>query len=502
MSKRSAGLILALLAAPTPALADEPRPAITFRLDAPDRQAHAVIRLFRGSRAKDPAAALAAWKRASREPDRLGKPLEALIAAFNPAMADELRSLDGSEAALWFVPGSKSPVWGAVLPRDDGTFAALATALVLSGGAAEAPWRGLAVDRLGLPDSALMARSPKALLVGGSREGLARASAMADRPDPAGRTEGLSFRIDPGAIDAASLPALRGWRAALGEARGPISGSARLEGPALRASVDVGSRRPDRSTTVDPVWLRWLPIGRASAVFVLAVAPEPEAWDRAFRLVDAVEKSDPDRQKLAPARLRLGLAARSAGLRLDADLLPHLRGVAGWIGPDRRPIDRAALVLHLDDERVATRIFEGLRLPAAAAPGEVEGQGRRLGDVAGRPIRVARAGADLILGWGEGTLDLTIEAGRDPENPALTLFRERLAGGATGLLVATWAGRLPGIGPADAPLAGALAGSPPILWSGGWAGPEAFRLEASWSGLDSLTQRFLDRLPLDPPPDR
>ncbi len=500
MSKRNAGLLLALLVGRSTALADEPRPAITLRLDAPDRQAHAIIDLFRGSRAKDPAAALVAWKRASRETDRLGKPLEALIASFNPEMADELRSLDGSEAALVFVPGSGSPEWGADLPRDDGTFAALATALVLSGGAAEAPWRGLAVDRLGPPGSALMVRSPKALLVGGSREGLARVSAMADRPEPPVRAEGLTFRIDNGALDDARLPALRAWRATLGEARGPVSGRAQLDGATFKASVEIGARRPDRPTSVEPAWLRWLPTERAAAGFALAIAPGPESWDRAFRLVDAVEKADPAREKLAPARLRIGLAARTIGLRLDADLLPHLRAVVGWIGSDGRSIDRAALVLHLDDERIASRIVEGVRPPGASAPGPADGRPRPLGEVAGRPLRLARVGTDLVVGWGEGSAEATIEAGRRPEGVALGLFHDRLSEGIP-LLGVTWPGRLPGIGPLNDPLTRTLAGSPPISWSGAWSGAEAFRVEGSWPGLDASTRRFLEQIPLDPPPD-
>ena len=58
---------------------------IVVRLIHPDRQAAAVLRLFEGCAAPHPAAGLAAWKRSTRDPDQLGKPLEAVISFFNPA---------------------------------------------------------------------------------------------------------------------------------------------------------------------------------------------------------------------------------------------------------------------------------------------------------------------------------------------------------------------------------------------------------------------------------
>ena len=61
-------------------------PEVVFRLIHPDRQAAAIIQLFEGCRAPHPAAALAAWKRATRDPNQLGKPLEAVISFFNPEM--------------------------------------------------------------------------------------------------------------------------------------------------------------------------------------------------------------------------------------------------------------------------------------------------------------------------------------------------------------------------------------------------------------------------------
>ena len=82
---------------------DEDEPLIV-RVVHPDRQAAAVLRLFEGSRAASPAAALATWKQATRNPGQLGKPLEAVIAMCNPDMVAEWRVLDGAELHLGFDP--------------------------------------------------------------------------------------------------------------------------------------------------------------------------------------------------------------------------------------------------------------------------------------------------------------------------------------------------------------------------------------------------------------
>ena len=70
---------------------------IVIRLVHPDRQAVAMLDLFHGARVAHPAAALVAWKRCTRDPDLLGKPLEAAIAMFNPEMAREWRVLHDAE---------------------------------------------------------------------------------------------------------------------------------------------------------------------------------------------------------------------------------------------------------------------------------------------------------------------------------------------------------------------------------------------------------------------
>ena len=137
-------------------------PEVVFRLIHPDRQAAAIIQLFEGCRAPHPAAALAAWKRATRDRNQLGKPLEAVISFFNPEMVREWRVLHEAKLQLGLDPDTGKPRWSMVVPRDDGTIAALVTSLRLSGGNEEAPMeieeQRIAVQRLGGPGAAVAAQ--------------------------------------------------------------------------------------------------------------------------------------------------------------------------------------------------------------------------------------------------------------------------------------------------------------------------------------------------------
>ena len=72
---------------------------------------------------------LAAWKRkAPHRADQLGKPLEAVIAFFNPDMATEWRVLDGALLVVNWDELHRRPRWYVIVPRDDGTLAAGLTA--------------------------------------------------------------------------------------------------------------------------------------------------------------------------------------------------------------------------------------------------------------------------------------------------------------------------------------------------------------------------------------
>ena len=155
--------------------------ALTVRVVRPDVQAERVIALFRGNRAPHPAAALSAWKHATGGKGSLGKPLEAAIAALNPAMVPELRHLHGTEFAVGFEPVAGRPWWWATLPDDDGSFAAVASALSLTDGASDQALGDLAVLRLGPPGSALSAPCADRLVFASTRAGLQTAL---DRPAP------------------------------------------------------------------------------------------------------------------------------------------------------------------------------------------------------------------------------------------------------------------------------------------------------------------------------
>ena len=153
--------------------------ALSVRLVRPDEQGERLIGLCRGSRAANPAAALAAWKQATGGRGTLGKPLEAAVAMLNPAMIREFRGLDGAEFLLGRDPDAGGARWRAAVPRDDGSFAALATALALTDGGVEVPLGAAQVFRVGPPGSALASVREGRLALGSTREEL---RLVVDRP--------------------------------------------------------------------------------------------------------------------------------------------------------------------------------------------------------------------------------------------------------------------------------------------------------------------------------
>lgn len=465
--------------------ADEPpgEPAVTIRLQRPDLQLERLIALFQGSRAPDPAAALALWKQASPHPRGLGKATEAAIATLNPRMIHELAKLDDAEFVLDFAQG-RPPLWSFSIVRDDGTFSAFATAMALTDGASEPPLDGSPVDRLGPPGSALMVRVGESIVLGSPREFLPRAVGRLPKPRRAtaeGRPDSVRIDLQPSGLARSGSPVVRGLgAAALALGWRNIRGGLALTGEhaltlwTVREAPAVGPGfRPD------PRWFRELP-ARASIAFSATIDPAPEAWDRLFLAADRVEKADPSRSHRNPLRPRLNLLARAAGLNPERDLWPKLRGVSGFLLGELRTPRGGALALHAVDDQAAA----GLRaqfLPALARALRLEepreGMTTRpdaLALVAKRPLFVPKHdGPTVWIVWGPDAYsewDLcrrdasaTIGSGKADPDPG------------TARVAWIWPGRL-GLAPAGSTLQAALAESPPIYYQSHVRGGGAGRL--------------------------
>ncbi len=525
--------------------------AVVVRLVHPDRQAAAVLRLFEGCGAAHPAAALAAWKRSTRDPDQLGKPLEAVISFFNPEMVREWSVFHDARFQLGFDPETGSGRWRLTVPRDDGTLAALITAMRLSGGSNEAPVGNGSIDvnRLGGPGAAVAVRGAGGVVLASSRAELDRGLAPGNsgssvrlkagdvRHDPgvpaADPDSGLLFRIEPGRL---TLPP-RGsvaTRRAIELVRGlgcrTVVGNLGIGGD----QADLGiawvpdPARPfapgsSGNATIDPHWLRWIPARDAVAVAALGTGRGSAYWNGVFALVDRVDRADPARANLAPLRTRINLLASAVGARLEADLWPHLRGVTvAWLANPDKPEQsgRAVAALQMDEDAAARHLVTDV-LPRLAAlwrgarienrPGQpqppdtaaVTAVTRSLGRPGGRPLDAAARGRTVLVGWGDQTLETMFRTAEHPEQSVMPLIVAAGTGPAGEPLTrvaAFWPGRarlpLKGL---DGPtaLVRCLAEGPPIVWTG-WNLDGGARDRVRWHDLHGLVRRFLAMIPLDP----
>jgi hypothetical protein len=531
--------------------------SLTVWLVHPDRQAAAILKLFEGCRAPHPAAALTAWKRATRDTNQLGKPTEAVIAFFNPDMVREWKALHEAELQLGFDHESGSARWTLVAPQDDGTIAALVTALRLTDGADDPPLAkgSIRVERLGGSRPAFASRGGPGtgLVLASSRDALERVidcrGQIATNPRGAGAglngtnggplarevESGLVFQFDPEPPESLERGTTTVRRIAeIARGLGIVSAQGLMGIEQNRLAIDVNAKlNPDHpvvcagkaSTSIDPGWLAWVPASQAVAVVSLALEQGGAYWDGLFALADRVDRADPARANLAPLRTRLTLLATAAGTRLEVDLWPHLRGVTlSALCSFKEPglLGGAILALHVDDEPSARQIASdvvprlvnlqrGLKErghpPARGAAGSKAahdaGSTRLLGRVSGRPLEVITRGRTVLIGWGEGSLAAAINAADHSEDTVLKLVSslwprpEPVRLSRAGVF---WPGRmtipLHGLdGPT--PLVQSLAQGPPIVWSG-WGTHDQAHDRICWPELQKLVKHFVDSVPLDP----
>jgi len=472
-------------------------PAASFevRLVQPQVQGQRILALFEGARTPHPAAALAAYRRAKGGTTGLSKGAEAAIAAINPRMVGELSLLDDATLHLTRTLDGRL-AWYALLPHDDGSLGALATAFALTDGASLPPIEGVALDRLGPNGAALMAKAPDALIVANSVDDVAVGVKKSREPRPPQGESGLFAHLDPRLLAASggSLTARRVGETLLGWGCVGVDGALGLDREVFTATIRGRFSTPAATrSAIDPRWLDATPKDDALAAFALAIDPNPKAWEDLFPLLDRVEKVDPARAQVAPIRLRLGLILRAAKVRPETDIWPILKGVSGFVTVDGEGKVNGVLVrLHTKDEASAGRLANetiprlvfALRLKTAKTEGV-------FGFVAGgRTVAVDLRGDSVVLAWGDTLARRSLGAAADPAISAGPGLRDGLDPSVQ-RFVAFWPGRLKVI---------AVPEAPPAIWSGRIEGDRSFD-QIRWPGLKLIVKRVLARLPLDPPPD-
>jgi hypothetical protein len=373
----------------------------------------------------------------------------------------------------------------------------------------------IAVDRLAGPGSPLMAKVSGGTLLASSREELqASGVRLADHEDDlAGlRLDGIQISVAPGALKGSKSLMIRRideiLRPEVKIPRRGLNGAAEIDVSLSLGSIDATivyhNKPPAPKVPINPRWLDWIPRDRAMFGFAFTTDPGQESWDTLFALADRVEKLDSARENVLPLQVRIDLLTKVVGLRAQTDLMFHLVGTSGWIGSNGKALDAALVMFHLDDQVVAERIVANLKpLPGSGPlPPTPVGQARSLGTAEGRTLRVSRLDRSVILEWGDGALEASIKA-RDhlDQSAGPEIRQDQIKKATSSLYGALWPGRIPGIWVDGSPLKRAMVSAPPLFWEGAPDERFGYFLNLRWSDIDETLKRFLESLPLDPPPD-
>ncbi len=488
------------------------RPAVEIRAVRPDVQLERLLGLFRGSRAAHPAAALASWKRAVPGGGHLSKATEALITILNPRMTSEFRLADGATIAFRFPTEDSPGAWSVRILRDDGGIAAVATALTLSEGQAEAPFNGFAIDRLSKSGTAWMARDEskpeRVVLLAGSRGELeATIASLRTPPVPPlawpPLDSGWVARIDPDAIGSTGpIPRRRVAAALKGAQVKSMEATATLLGdsPGLEVKIrtEYTSPSPVEEAVVDPLWLDMIPKDRLLACWAFGLGSSKAFWNAAFRWIDDIEKADPAFKEALPLGMRIRIIARAVGVRLDNEILRRVRGVSGFVlaKADGQP-GAFTFRVHMTDEASAERLFNEViprfagRIGIADSMKFVEGPDRLWRtSLWTKSLDVWRRGSTLKICWGTPT---PVEVEPGSPNSAGPVLRKILDARAPfqRMMIAF----------PERSLRPHIEDSPPVVWIGRYGGTASID-QIQWGRLQEVVKRSLDALPLNEPPYR
>lgn len=509
MGMSQSALIVCLFVQGLIAPTDEP--AITIELGRPRERIQLLIDMFPNVGATDPATALANWKRATKGTRSLGKGTEALLAAMNPAMLHELDVFEGSEFSLDFDPKAGLPYWYLAVPEDDGTIAAFATAMVLTDGINEEPLGKASVDRLGPKvDAPLMARDAKSVVIGSSRQGVAEGFSRLSKRNPK-FTEATGTRIHvrpSGLLKSADLQTRRigGILKDLGISEvtsWPLLGSA----DSLHSDLFFETSFAGPETHLEAEWLVDVP-ANASLAFSSVLDPRKEALDRMFTLAEHYEKADPANLNRSPFRARIGLMARVAGIDVEADIWPKLRGMSGFLVGEAKNPQTVALALHAIDEVSARKLAESV-LPKLAKPlglrpaKEPSRDGAMaLGELSNRTIWISQAAGNTVwIGWGDGAIPKSADRNRFPRWLDVAPKTRKTSIPKFQRYGWVWPARL-GVLDNTGPMSQAIERADEIEWYGRYEHDRKIQFDSlTWRGLDRAVKRYLELIPQETAPE-
>ena len=504
-----APIILAL--SPLAALQDAANDSFTIRVQFvhPEQQLREVLNLFEGTKAKHPAALLAAWRRATHNPDVLDKVTQAAIASLNPDMLREW-SLLHHALGFWDSPQH----WCAAIPNDDGTFAAFATALALTDGAEEAPLAPIQarVDRLGKQGAPLLAQhqnqvvvaSSRAELLTGFRQLATPRAAPAENP----AASGVHLQIKPGRLRPDSAP----WLERLTKTLSALE----IDAAELQASIQNGRvqlvidspTQIEADHPIDPAWLAIIP-NNAAGAFSLSRDSRGQLLTALRKVFESLARN-PENPPPSPLKPCLeSILIKDGQILWDSARWDALRGSTGFVVTNHQAeFTAGALVLHMADPQAASdfapRIARVARQFIAGKPQNGPIPTPRdtpldLGEFDSRPVRMFAKDAHILISWGDlDSRQLAARLTSPPDDWRNALPSTALEPGAQSLFLA-WPGRLPIPGlPRDGILARALAESPPVVARGGvQQGHWSERI--TWDGARGFVQKLTEILPQQPP---
>jgi hypothetical protein len=323
------------------------------------------------------------------------------------------------------------------------------------------------------------------VILGRVSDDLRRGRERLNEPRAASDSSRIRIHIAPEQFGAMpSLPAQRLIEAARGLALTRIDLDAALEGETFSIETAGQSSRPfEDEAGIDPSWLNLPSSDRAFIVAALKFDHSEPGLERMFSLADRIEKTDPAKAKVAPARTRLNLLAFGLGVRPEVDLWPKLAGVSACVvGNDDGEPTGAVLALHAIDEPSAQRLATDV-LPKLARAAGLKGEG--LGTIAERPLAVSVLGKSVVVTWG-AVAESPKQDWPLADAPPCRFFLVR-------------PDRIPGLARLGTPLAAGLAALPPIIWEGRQRDGLTFdRLRVV--GLKGAVKAFLEALPRQPAP--